>query len=471
MSGAPPAAACGACVGRPFGDFAFAEICDSVVRWVPATRSSLDTLAHSCHSVRTQVAQHRDFAYATYHCWRGCHVRFTKNLDAGRDVSLAAMLRCSEKLSGLEILRINNSSVRTDKLATVVSKCTSLRTLELTHIEITYMAQAEVGGRLLAAITRLRQLQALTLTHCACAFSFFPNLRKCDSIKKLDLTGTNVDDRGVSAIACIPRLEILILAKCKHVTNFAPLAGCKTLTELDVSSTAVDDEEIAAIAQLPCLERLFLDDSKSVTHFHPLGACTTLKELDLAWTSVDDSAIAEISRLPRLDRLDMAACTKVTNFASLVHCTSLKDLDVGWSGVDDEWIAAIAHLPCLSRLRLFLCKAITNFAPLAATESLTELDLTATNVDNSGIAAIARLPRLALLFLCDCKRVSDFTPLNSMVGYRSRFFTSRSVWKRPSSLLCIGGRLCSFARRVFFANEILGGSCCHAGCAEGVCMR
>ena len=200
-------------------------------------------------------------------CKRGCHIRFSQELDAPK-ASCAAILRYSDQLSSLHALSLNNTPLRADEIAAVVSKCPSLCTLRLEN--------------------------------------------------------THADDKVAAAIACLAHIDTLNERWCIYITDFGSLAACKTLKSLNLQATSVDDRGLAVIASLPCLEELSLEYCASISDFTPLRVCKSLKVLSVRHTSIDDRGVAAVASLPRLEKLDVSGCNLITDVTPLSSRHSLK---------------------------------------------------------------------------------------------------------------------------------------------------
>ena len=386
---------------RPLGDLMYADVSESVLCWLPVNRSTLDALSHACRATRAQTARHRDFGRTTFVCERGCHIRFSQELDAPK-ASCAAILRHSDQLSSLHGLSLNNTSLRADEIAAVVSKCPSLRTLRL--------GGTCADDKVVAVIACLAHLETLDVLCCKCITDFC-SLAACRTLKTLNVGGTYVDDRALVAVVSLPCLEELSLDGCLSVTDFTPLCACLLLKRLRAGGTKIDDRGLAAVVPLPCLEELFFDCCESITDFTPLRSCKMLKRLKADHTNINDGGLAAIASLPCLEELSLNGCSFITDYTTLRSCKSLKRLSLNqtWHNnkVDDRALAAIVYLSCLEVLSLDSCEYITDFTPLRACKSLKVLSLGWTSIDDGGVAAVASLPRLEELDISGCKVTTD----------------------------------------------------------------
>ena len=445
---------------RPLGDLTYADVSESVLCWLPVNRSTLDALSHACRATRAQIARHRDFGRTTFVCDRGCHIRFSQELDAPT-ASCAAILRHSDQLSSLHGLSLNRSSLRADEIAAIVSKCPLLRTLHLrdtyaddkvvsliaclAHLEtldiwrstsITdlcllaacrtlksiKLTGTHVDDRAIAAIVSLPCLEELSVDGCE-SIADFTQLHACLSLKRLSADCTCVGDVGLAAIVSLPCLEELCLNCCESITDFTPLRSCKSLKRLflrrrvDNRDRGFDDRGLAAVASLPCLEELILDNCESISDFAPLRSCKSLKKVSAECTKLDDRGLVAVVSLLRLEELSLNGCSSITDFTPLRMCESLKRLSLNRSydgkGLDDRGLAAIVSLPYLEELSLDCCASITDWTLLRTRKSLKVLSVRWTSIDDRGVAAVASLPRLEKLDVSGCSLITDVTPLAS----------------------------------------------------------
>ena len=378
------------------------------------------TLTHACHATRHHTTQDSDFAHTTLECARGCHLRFSKHLQASSGASLQTILRYSAQLSALQFLSINDSLASTQDHVAVISKCPSLRVL--------HVAGTDINNNMVASIARLRCLEEVSLVPAGVSKSIYwilfcppqSNVRlevlaACKTLRRLTLS--DIDDKGLAAIVQLPHLEeFYVLRSC--ATTVAPLAACKSLKVLHIGKY-LDDTELAALTQLPLLEKLVAwgctfkifgqDGYPRITSLAPLGACKLLKTLTLDADCLDDKAVAALAQLPLLEELRLRGAT-ANSFAPFGACKSLKVLSLDDSNIDDGGVAAIGGLPSLVELYIS-CGVVRSFAPLGRCKTLKNLNLDRIELEYRGILAIAQLPLLEVLCISNCKSSAPLVPL------------------------------------------------------------
>ena len=112
-------------------------------------------------------------------------------------------------------------------------------------------------------------------------------------VRELDLTGTDIDDDGLSAILESVQLESLKLKGTRLSTvGFASLSQLPALILLDASSTAVTDDGLAAAKAWTQIRYLSLNDTavsdNGLTH---LASVSTLRGLSLINTAVTKDGV------------------------------------------------------------------------------------------------------------------------------------------------------------------------------------
>lgn len=100
-------------------------------------------------------------------------------------------------------------------------------------------------------------------------------LRYCTDVRFLDL-GHNVEISDISFCACMPRLEVFIIAM-NNVSDLTPLSHCYNLEYLEIQTTNVRD--ISPLADLVSLRHLNIGELPGLTDISPLYGITELERL------------------------------------------------------------------------------------------------------------------------------------------------------------------------------------------------
>jgi hypothetical protein len=149
-------------------------------------------------------------------------------------------------------------------------------------------------------------------------------------LRRLDLSGADVDDEGLRKIAHLPLRELWLQEAKITDASAATVSQMKTLDFLQLNGTLLSDEFLKRLEPLPELENLGLRgthvtaDGMKYLSRHP-----QLKKLDLYHTEVDDSGVKHLVACQSLADLGLSM-TKVTSdvFESLDKLANLTDVDL-----------------------------------------------------------------------------------------------------------------------------------------------
>ena len=165
----------------------------------------------------------------------------------------------------------------------------------------------------------LRNIQALTLSgHFT--DDHLVHLEGMKLLTSLNLSGTDVSDKGLVHLKALAALRSLHLAECKGVS----------------------DAGIAQLGGLAELERLYMYNTRVHGEgFKSLQGLKKLRFMDLGYTDIDNDSLPIIAKLTALDDLDVFG-TRVTDegLPRLKPLTRLRYLWVGDMGPDRAGTAA-----------------------------------------------------------------------------------------------------------------------------------
>ncbi len=173
------------------------------------------------------------------------------------------------------------------------------------HLGTTNAVGRSIVGPGLKELRGLSQLQSLSLGNIT--NEDMKEIARFKSLKKLQIFGFDIDDRGIKE-----------------------LRGLENLEELDGVGSDLTDAGVAELAAL-----------------------TSLKKLDLHYSKITDAGLAELNRLTNLQSLDLSN-TKIkglgiSELKDLKHLTSLK---MNGTRVNDAVASRIAELKSLTSLHL-----------------------------------------------------------------------------------------------------------------------
>jgi len=178
------------------------------------------------------------------------------------------------RLAGLPLRRLELGSSITDAGLQALTPLHKLRHLDLGRTRVT-----DAGVATLTAFPHLETLLAgrLFTSRGLMELAELPALQR--SIRRLDLSGTRVDDRAFGALALFKNLE-----------------------ELALSGTAAGDSAVRRLARVPSLRALELSDTlMTITGLEELQALPHLEVLSISLS--DHLSVADLRALRRLHQL------------------------------------------------------------------------------------------------------------------------------------------------------------------------
>jgi Leucine-rich repeat (LRR) protein len=263
-----------------------------------------------------------------------------------------------ERIATLEVL--NLAHCRHITSVTSLGHCTALRELILDGTRVT---NAGIAG--LECIVTLTKL---SLVNCSLITSV-SSLRHSPSMQALDITDTKVMAAGTTGLDEIGTLQCLT-ASWSNQLDASTLRRCRSLREVDLYSSTLTDAVLAALADVSTLETLRLLCCREVHDVSALARSVSLRSLDLCGTTVSDAGIAGLERIPSLTWLSLASCPSITNVTNLFHSNSLRKLLLSLSPVTDAGLVGLQLAPALELIDLRDCAGIVDAASivLRATE-------------------------------------------------------------------------------------------------------
>jgi Leucine Rich Repeat (LRR) protein len=246
-------------------------------------------------------------------------------------------------------------------------------------------------------------------------------------LKRLDVSGTSITDRGLEVLRHLPALENLSLAGTAISDEGArELAHCHALARLDLSWTRTGDDAIRALAGRRALTHLttgagVTDAGIPLLHEIPVFKSWLGGDVWNALTSYDSRPNHLTIRGPFTDRgmqhmrgLDGLAGLNIDDSnlgisaAALVPLVSLPNLT--WLGVDakDDWMPYIAQMPALRFLGIQDTVAGDDgFVALGKSQTIERIwGRRCHNLRSRGFRALATMPRLRGLSV-SCLNVDD----------------------------------------------------------------
>ena len=190
-----------------------------------------------------------------------------------------------------------------DELANLAG-LTSLESLHLSHHFHSIYKGVSIFDHAIEKISSLVNLTELRLKYTRIQGD---SLRPFTKLRWLDLTYTDLNDKGAAVLAGLPLLERLYL-RSTYITDEAlrHVSGLELLQELDLDSTAITDEGLGRLAGLKRLRKLnLLGAAITDAGLARLTGLQELEELNLYRTRVTNAGLAHLESLPRLRSVDL----------------------------------------------------------------------------------------------------------------------------------------------------------------------
>lgn len=176
-------------------------------------------------------------------------------------------------------------------------------------------------------------------------------------IEKIDVSFTQIDDRGLASIARLKGLDSLRLQGCVVTTEglSSLLQSLPNLIVLNLSGVTVSNEVLEKIAQMKQLETLILAGSPGIKRqgLSQLTSLANLKHLYLRGSNITREHMPEIAKLKSLVRLSLT--DNGLGDESIRDLNKLKNLQVlllAGSKISDDGLIALAKLPSLIELEI-----------------------------------------------------------------------------------------------------------------------
>ncbi len=134
---------------------------------------------------------------------------------------------------------------------------------------------------------------------------------KIETLNSLDLTKTNITDKGLSHLANAKRLNDLKLASSELVTGEG-LAGLQQLVCLDLGNTPITRAGLITICSLPELRTLKIAPTNLSDEDLSLLIGTKLSGLRVGGERITGAGIKELSKIPHLSQIELNEMPHVT---------------------------------------------------------------------------------------------------------------------------------------------------------------
>jgi hypothetical protein len=205
-------------------------------------------------------------------------------------------LAMSTRLKGISIIGPNTNDATIAALGTMQ---------ELTSISL---LDADISSQGLEPLTRLPKLRMLRLLRCGWLDDEAArHLAQLRGLEALDLTGAPIGDRGLAHLRAMPNLTSLSLSGTNVSDDgMEAVASLRKLRFLQLDGSCVGDMGVSRLRELSQLEVLGLFETGiSDVAADDLASLTNLRRLRLTRTSVTDSGLIKLKSLAKLELLDV----------------------------------------------------------------------------------------------------------------------------------------------------------------------
>ncbi|HZO85698.1 MAG TPA: hypothetical protein VFC26_10805 [Verrucomicrobiae bacterium] len=310
-------------------------------------------------------------------------------LDAKGQMTDALLERIS-LLGHITSLDLNGSKQLTDAGARFLANVPNLEHLDLSGTEIT--------DRGLEVLRRLKKLRSLKLSWTRITDAGAAHLSNCDGLERLDLSATRTGDGAIKALAGKRNLRYVMSGV--DVTN----AGIALLHEFPVFKTWHGGEASMALLDYEAGPNyLGLRGSFDDKGFAKLVALDGLFALNVddSKLALTGSALAPIVNLPNLGWLAFAA--KDDAMPYIAAMPKLRFLMCQDTLAGDDGFVALSRSQSIEYIWGRRCHNLRarGFTALAAMPSLRGLSVSCKNVNDEGLSALPRFPALRELMPMD----------------------------------------------------------------------
>lgn len=176
--------------------------------------------------------------------------------------------------------------------------------------EVLYLIVTPEGASKLGCLSTLKpnDLHQIRMHDVHLAKNSLTEISKLKGLQDLDLSNTDIDDKGLKTIAQSAALKKLDISKTLvRGAGICDLRALKELTDLDIGNNGINDFFVASIVQsLPQLEALNLSETKitdaSVRHVAKLKY---LRKLNLQGDKITDAGLNALKRSTKLKSLNL----------------------------------------------------------------------------------------------------------------------------------------------------------------------
>lgn len=342
---------------------------------------------------------------------------------------------CERMCEGLQSLSVRGTDISEGMLITLLSRCESLESLDLSCCNSLFMAgmllskQRDVDT-LRSSLVTLRELNLSSIRYLSDS-TFNRIMLIAPNLRKLSLSGcqimfhTRVYSGEAEDMACNNTAVLTFKSIAKYINSNA-----RKIKVLDFGHTRINDSALESLAEMPelVLEEIYLDSCREISDEGISKLCKkqhSLQRISIAQcVDLGDASFHVIAaHVPNLKMLSFSKCRQITDSAvskmAMMRCLKEINLSSCYNLTSPGLVKGLCTGPAsstLTHLNLNCCSGVNDSFIMElcqSTPGLLHLDIgSCFGVRDVSVHYISKsLGRLRFLRLAWCKEVTDFALL------------------------------------------------------------
>jgi len=324
-------------------------------------------------------------------------------MECGSEISNRAWANM-QRMNGLKELLIPNPRFLSDFINDEGVKCLQF----MAKLTVLDLSASEITDATIPLINTLKLLRELNLADCVDITALGFELLKGLALESLNLSGTNVTDKGVLPLlrSCRGTLRHLNLEWCTGITGEAfASVNLQFLKDLNLGNCNIDGKYCTSFKKWP-LRNLDLYDCRSMTDEWIAFLPKSLVKLILyRCIKLTDEAMRSLRRMQSLRVLNLLGCEQMTDQGIALLPKSLVKLDLhGCIKLTDNAMRALWEMKSLRCLDLTRCNKITDSGIALIPRGLTNLNLSfLSNITKGCVPSLLEMKDLKFIAISGTK--------------------------------------------------------------------
>ena len=293
----------------------------------------------------------------------------------------------------------------------------------LARLEVLDLGESGAGDGVARHLAQHGRLRRLALDETRLSTDGASALAELRTLDDLDISWTDVRDAGIEALLTRGDPSRLAMRGVRvSPRSLEAVASAEHLRDLDVSNTPADQSVVVALASLPCLERLSLARTAVTSSGVAALEATAIRWLDVQGVQLDEAAVASLSRMRGLREVRLSLGNEWEGLARIDAIVDLTALPpraptapprlrtLRLFGEPGSALArALGRLDALATLEVSAGADVFSEADDSAFGALQTLLAERAGLDDVTLDRLGALPRLEALFVSG-------NPLSASVG-------------------------------------------------------